>query len=170
VVLAKSSNSKERSCKQLSGIGTSIIKKTEPDADGNFYYMALVEDQVLGMQEMDADDNPIGLPFYIFSKGKLTAADVQGRAFNYMEFYAGDNAAVEIGLVGFDSDASGRLYGAAFNSDGNSYSITDEDGMPDSGDEFSLDLTEEQSDGSLVLWENGFDNWAAEGPRGRHAK
>ena len=143
------------------GIGASIIKKTEPDADGNFYYMALVEDQVLGMQKMDADDNPIGLPIYMFSKAKLTAADVRGRAFNYMEFYASDNAAVEIGLVGFDTDASGTLYGAAFTSDGNSYSITDEDGISDSGDEFSLDLTEEQSDGSLVLWENGFDNWAA---------
>ena len=145
--------------------GSSIVKKTESDSSGNFYYMFLVEGQVLSMQKMDSNDDPIGLPLYMFDKSSLSADNLKGRTFNFMEFFAdaeaSDSAAVEMGFIGFDTDADGRLYGAAFDSDGSSYSITDEDGAPDSGDEFVLSGTEGQADGSLVLWENGADNWAA---------
>jgi hypothetical protein len=149
------------------GTGSSILKKTEADTQGNFYYMALVEDQVLVMQKANSDGTPLNgeLPFYMFKKGIVTRDSAKGRAFNYMEFFADtvahDSATVELGIVGFDTDDNGRLYGAAFDSDGDGYSITDEDGLDYSGDEFSLALTEEQNDGSLVLWENGIDNWDA---------
>jgi hypothetical protein len=147
--------------------GSSILKKTEADTQGDFYYMALVEDQVLVMQKVDSEGVPLNgeLPFYMFTKENLTIEETKGRTFNYMEFFADaaalDSAAVELGIVGFDTDVDGRLYGAAFDSGGDGYSITDEDGLDDSGDEFSLALTEEQDDGSLVLWENGVDNWDA---------
>ena len=147
--------------------GSSILKRTEADTEGNFYYMVLVDDQVLVMQKVNSEGSPLNgeLPFYMFSKDNVTVDDTKGRSFNLMEFFADaealDSAAVEMGIVGFDTDVDGRLYGAAFDSDGYSYSITDEDGLDNSGDEFFLALTEEQDDGSLVLWENGIDNWDA---------
>ena len=147
-------------------IGTSIIHVTDPDTDGNCYLMAMVENRVLGLHKMDAELTPIAgeLPVYMFEQSRLTAGDLKGKSFNFMELFAGGSSElfVEIGIVGFDTDVSGRLYGAAHDSeDGQIYSITDEDGLEDSGDEFSLDLTEPQDDGSLVLWENGEENWNA---------
>ncbi|MEJ2037614.1 MAG: hypothetical protein P8X55_01585 [Desulfosarcinaceae bacterium] len=147
-------------------IGTSIIKVTETDSEGNCYLMALADNEVLGLLKMDADLVPLSgeLPIYLFAKAELTPAELKGRSFNFMELLTDSEVGtvLEIGMVGFDTDDAGRLYGAAYDSGADGlFSITDEDGQPDSGDEFYLDLTETHSDGSLVVWENGVDNWNA---------
>lgn len=145
--------------------GFSIVKATtESDRLGNYYLMTLREGAVLGLQKTDSDLTPISgeMPIYTFSRTTLTADDLKGRAYNYMELFSStEKLSVEVGIVGFDTDASGRLYGAAYDSeDGELYSITDEDGVFDSGDEFTLEEMESQPDGSLVLWEDEVeDNW-----------
>lgn len=149
----------------LPDIGTSVIRMTEADTDGNYYLMALIENRVLGLHKMNSEMEPIisEMPVYMFKKSELTQPELKDRAFNFMELYAedteDDQIAVEVGIVGFDSDEAGSLYGAAYDSEldlaGQDpiYSITQ--------DGFSLDLTEIQDDGSLVLWENGRENWLA---------
>ena len=147
--------------------GFSIVKATtEPDRLGNYYLMTIREGAVLGLQKTDSDLTPVPgeMPIYTFSRTTLTADDLKGRAYNYMELFSNTNTNelyVEVGIVGFDTDASGRLYGAAYDSeDDELYSITDEDGVFDSGDEFTLEEMESQPDGSLVLWEDEVeDNW-----------
>jgi len=145
---------------------SSILKMTEFYKDG-YYLMVLLEDSVLALHKINSEMEPVttDLPMYMFNKTSLTAEDLKGKAYNFMEFFGGADAGnlfVEVGIVGFDTDASGRLYGAAYDSEDDAlYSITDEDGEADTGDEFSLDLTEPQPDGSLVLWENGVENWNA---------
>jgi hypothetical protein len=151
----------------FSGIGSSIVKATQADNDGNHYFMILTEGQVLALQKVDSDGNPVSgeIPFFMFEKETITAGNLKGKAFNFLEFFADANgkAAVELGIVGFDTDTEGSLYGAAYDSEDQSmYSITNgDDGIPDTGDEFTLDQTSEQPDGALVLWENGVDNWQA---------
>lgn len=154
-------------------IGTSIIQMSDPDNDGNYYLIGRIEGRVLALHKMDSEMTPISseLPVYMFEKSRLTPDELKGKSFNYMELFAGagNDLFVEVGIVGFDADVSGRLYGAAYDSqkeidpevEDPIYSITDEDDIPNSGDEFSLDLTEQQEDGSLVLWENGTGNWNA---------
>lgn len=146
----------------FTGLGSSILYKTEPDQEGSYYYFAQLDD-VLGILPMGDDDRPNGeLPLYMFDKEELSVDSLKGKAYNFMEVNAADEGfLVEIGIVGFDIDAEGRLYGAAFDSDGYAYSITDEDDEPDSGDEFKLTMTSQVSDGSLILWEDGEDNWSA---------
>lgn len=145
-------------------VGTSILQMSDPDNDGNYYLIARVEGRVLALHKMSSDLTPIveELPFYMFEKTKLASAALEGKSFNYMELYsdAASSLTVEVGIVGFDTDPSGRLYGAAYDSGQDLiYSITDEDGRPDSGDEFSLARTEGQADGSLVLWEGAAGDW-----------
>lgn len=144
----------------IADTGFSIVKvTTEPDRLGNYYLMTIREGAVLGLQKTDSDLTPIRgeLPIYTFSKTTLTADDLKGRAYNYMELFSStEKLSVEVGIVGFDTEASGRLYGAAYDSeDDDLYSITDEDGIPGNDDEFTLEQMESQSDGSLVLWEDG---------------
>ena len=143
---------------------SSILKMTEFYKDG-YYLMVLLEDSVLALHKINSEMEPVttDLPMYMFNKTTLTADDLKGKAYNFMEFFGGADAGnlfVEVGIVGFDTDASGRLYGAAFDSEEEAnnpedpfYSITNDD--------FTLAMTDPQPDGSLVLWENGVENWNA---------
>ncbi len=145
--------------------GSSIIHLTDFDVDGNYYLMALVEDRVLALHKMDSELNPLSaeLPVYMFEKTSLTAADLKGRAFNFMELFAGSEGRlfVEVGIIGFDTDPAGRLYGAADDSEEDAvYSITNgEDDIFNTDDDLTLDKAETIDDGSLVIWENGTGNW-----------
>lgn len=145
--------------------GSSIIHLTNFDVDGNYYLMALVENRVLGLHKIDSELNPLSteLPVYMFEKTSMVEQDLKGRSFNFMELFAGSEGglSVEVGIVGFDTDPAGKLYGAAYDSEEDAvYSITNgEDGIFNTDDDLTLDKAEMIDDGSLVIWENGTGNW-----------
>ncbi len=143
--------------------GFSFVRQTEANNQGDYYFVVFIEDEVLGMQKMDGGtDTPTGQPYFMFAKEELQAEDLQDRVFSFLQFRAGGTnpadgehlSIFEAGAVGFDTDDQGTFYGAAYDSEDNAtYSIT-EDGI-------TAAALEEFEDGSLVMWEEGVNNWGS---------
>ncbi|MCL6590189.1 MAG: hypothetical protein K6U80_09575 [Firmicutes bacterium] len=75
-----------------------------------------MERVALIFQIFDNNNNALDFPVYALARQAVNMGDYKGRAYNWMNFKINDtNGNYEAGFAAFDTDATGHLYGAAYN-------------------------------------------------------